>query len=493
MERRKRLVVLAVDMAMALAALDNTVIGTAMPTVVASLGGLSLFSWVFSIYLLTSTAALPIFGRLSDLFGRRNMFLVAIWIFTGASALCGLSTSMVFLIAARGVQGIGAGGAFALSQAVFGEIFPPHERGRMQGYLAAVWGVAALIGPLIGGLIVTYLGWRWTFFVNVPVGIAATYMLVVGLTDLTHAGTERRVDYVGAGCLVVSIIALMLALLEFAKPGQPFGIEAAAALGICLIFTGAFLFVESRVAEPILPLGLFGHRIFTTTTVCLFLSGLAMFGAVSFIPLFVQGVLGGTAVQAGSVLTPITLSWVMGSAIGGRLINRFGYRTLGVAGMLSLTTGYLLFTRLGAGSSLQHAAGSGLILGVGMGLITVTTVVAVQSAAPAGQIGVVSTLPFFFRNIGATIGVAIMGAILNSHVAAGGGGPMSFSGAEGVLQDLPPLLRGHLAEGIRASFLFGLTAVALGIPVSLWVPDVSPARPATGATATTAPPRPLID
>lgn len=475
MDRKKWLVVIAVDMAMALAALDNTIIGTAMPTVVASLGGLSLFSWVFSMYLLTSTAALPIFGRLSDLFGRRNMFVVAIWIFTGASALCGFATSMVFLIAARGLQGIGAGGTFALAQAVFGEIFPPHERGRMQGYLAAVWGISALIGPLIGGLIVMYLGWRWTFFVNIPVGVAANYLLVVGLTGLASEGTRRRVDYAGTACLLVSIIALMLSLLEV---GHSFGVGALAGLVVFLIFTAIFLWIEGRVPEPILPLGLFGQRIFTTTTVCLFLSGVAMFGAVSFIPLFVQGVLGGTAIQAGSVLTPTTLSWTVGSTLGGRMLNRLGYRTLAVAGMLSLTIGYFWFTRLGAGSPLHHAAVSGAILGLGMGLVTVTTVVAVQTAAPPGQIGVVSTMPFFFRNIGATIGVAIMGTILNAHVTGAGGGPVFLGGTEGSLEALPAMLRGRLADGIRAAFLFGFAAVALGVPVSLLVPHLSPARPA---------------
>ncbi|HSB72771.1 MAG TPA: MDR family MFS transporter [Candidatus Methylomirabilis sp.] len=476
MDRRKWLVVAAVDMAMALAALDSTIIGTAMPTVVASLGGLSLFSWVFSIYLLTSTAALPIFGRLSDLFGRRRMFVVAIWIFTGASALCGLATSMVFLIAGRALQGIGAGGTFALSQAVFGEVFAPHERGRMQGYLAAVWGISALIGPLIGGFIVMYLGWRWTFFVNVPVGVAANYLLVVGLSGLLSEGTRRRVDYAGAACLLVSIMALMLSLLEVGKTGRPFGAESLAGLAVFLVFTAAFLWIERRVREPILPLGLFGHRIFTTTTVCLFLSGVAMFGAISFLPLFVQAVLGGTAIQAGTVLTPVSLSWVLGSTVGGRVLNRLGYRTLAIAGMVSLTTGYILFTRLGVGSPLRHAAESGMILGLGMGLITVTTVVAVQSAAPTGQIGVVSTLPFFFRNIGATIGVAIMGTILNAHVAGAGGGPVLPGGAEGSFQVLPSLVRAHLAEGIRAAFLFGLTAVALGVPVSLLVPNLSPTR-----------------
>jgi EmrB/QacA subfamily drug resistance transporter len=491
MDRKKWLVVIAVDMAMALAALDNTVVGTAMPTVVASLGGLSLFSWVFSIYLLTSTAALPIFGRLSDLFGRRNMFVVAIWIFTGASALCGLATSMIALIAARALQGIGAGGTFALAQAVFGEIFPPHERGRMQGYLAAVWGISALVGPLIGGLIVTYMGWRWTFFVNVPVGVAANYLLVVGLTGMASEGTRRRVDYAGAACLLVSIVSLMLALLEVGRLGHLFGIETIAGVTTCLIFTAIFLLIESRVPEPILPLGLFGSRTFVTTTGCLFLSGLAMFGAVSFIPLFVQAVLGGTAVQAGSVLTPTSLSWVIGSTVGGRLLNRCGYRVLAVAGMAGLTTGYLLFARLGVGSPLSHAAGSGMILGLGMGLITVTTVVAVQTAAPPGQIGVVSTLPFFFRNIGATIGVAIMGTILNAHVSGPGAAPLALAGGEGMFQTMPLLLRGEMASGIRAAFFFGLAAVAVGVPLSLCVPNLSPARPEAkaegGVVTSTAP------
>ena len=478
MDRGKWLVVIAVDMAMALAALDNTVVGTAMPTVVASLGGLSLFSWVFSIYLLTSTAALPIFGRLSDLFGRRPMFVVAIWIFTGASALCGLAHSMVFLIAARALQGIGAGGTFALSQAVFGEIFAPHERGRMQGYLSAVWGISALIGPLVGGLIVTYLGWRWTFFVNIPVGVIANYLLVVGLPGRAREGRRRRIDYAGAACLVVSIVSLMLALLEVGRVGHLFSIETIAGLVVCAVFTAAFLGIEGRVPEPILPLGLFGSRTFVTPTLCLFLSGLAMFGATAFIPLFVQAVLGGTAVQAGSVLTPTSLSWVMGSALGGRLLNRLGFRTLAVAGMLGLTTGYVLFTQLGTGSPLSYAAGSGVILGLGMGVITVTTVVAVQTAAPPGQIGVVSTLPFFFRNIGATIGVAIMGTIFTAHLSGAGSSSLALVGGDGAYQGMSALLRGEMAQGIQAAFRFGLGAVALGIPFSLLVPHLSPAPPA---------------
>ncbi|HWU39412.1 MAG TPA: MDR family MFS transporter [Candidatus Acidoferrum sp.] len=492
MDRQKWLVVIAVDMAMALAALDNTIVGTAMPTVVASLGGLSLFSWVFSIYLLTSTAALPIFGRLSDLFGRRNMFVVAVWVFTGASALCGLATSMEFLIAARALQGIGAGGTFALSQAVFGEVFPAHERGRMQGYLAAVWGISALVGPLVGGLIVTYMGWRWTFFVNVPVGVAANYLLVLGLTGMTSEGTRRRIDYGGAACLLISIVSLMLALLEAGRAGHMYAVETIAGMAACLIFTVAFVLIENRTPEPILPLGMFGHRTFVTTTVCLFLSGLAMFGAVSFIPLFVQAVLGGTAVEAGSVLTPTSLSWVMGSTIGGRLLNRFGYRSLAVAGMSCLTIGYLLFTRLGPGSPLSHAAGSGVFLGLGMGLITVVTVVAVQTTAPSGQIGVVSTLPFFFRNIGATIGVAIMGTILNAHVSGLGGAPLSPMGGEAAFRTIPAVLRTEFSDGIRAAFYFGLGSVALGIPMSMMVPDLSPVRPAvrskSGEVHSVAPP-----
>ena len=276
----------------------------------------------------------------------------------------------------------------------------------------------------------------------------------------------------------------MLGLLGVGKPGHLIGTEAILGLAVCLMFTVAFLVVESRVPEPILPLGLFGSRTFITTTVCLFLSGVAMFGVISFLPLFVQAVLGATAVQAGSVLTPISLSWVSGSTIGGRLLNRFGYRTLAVAGMVCLTGGYLLLTRLQAGSSLRYAGASGVVLGLGMGLITVTTVVAVQSMASPDQIGVVSTLPFFFRNIGATIGVAIMGTILNAHVVGTG---LALGGGEEAFQAVPALLRGQMAQGIRAAFFFGLAAVAVGIPLSLMVPDLSPIRPGAEAATRAAP------
>jgi predicted MFS family arabinose efflux permease len=229
-------------------------------------------------------------------------------------------------------------------------------------------------------------------------------------------------------------------------------------------------------------LRLFANRTFSSTNACLFLSGLAMFGAISFIPLFLQAVLGATAIQAGSVLTPTSLCWVAGSTIGGRLVNRFGYRTLAVTGMLGLTTGYFFFARLGQASPMSHAAVSGMVLGLGMGVMTVTTVVATQSAAPRGQIGVVSSLPFFFRNIGATIGVATMGTILNAHLVRAGAGPLRLGGG-GAFQTISAVLRGQLAGGIRAAFLFGLGAVGLGVLLSLLVPNLSPTRPETGGSA----------
>ncbi len=477
MDRRKWLIIIAVDLAMFLAALDSTVIGTAMPTVVASLGGLDIFSWTFSVYLLTSTAALPIFGSLSDRLGRRLMFVASVWIFTLSSALCGLAASMVSLIAFRALQGIGAGGSFALAQAVFGEAFPPRERGRMQGYLSAVWGISALIGPLVGGLIVESLGWRWAFFVNVPVGVGANIMLLKGLPKDRTEKTRRPIDYAGASCLMASIILLMLSLLQFGKAGEPAGSGAVVGLILSLGLAALFVRVEGRVSSPILPLALFANRTFSATNACLFLSGLAMFGAISFLPLFLQAVLGATAIQAGSVLTPTSLSWVAGSALGGRLVNRLGYRSLAVAGMLGLTTGYFFFTRLDQASPLSHAAVSGMVLGLGMGVATVTTVVATQSAAPRAELGVVSSLPFFFRNIGATIGVAIMGTILNAHLAAAGVEPLSLGG-EGAFRSVPVFVRGHLASGIQSAFYFGLGAVTLGVLLSLLVPNLSPTRPA---------------
>jgi len=474
-EARKGLVVLAVCLGMLVAALDATIVGTAMPTVVASLGGLPLYAWVFSIYMLAATASMPLFGKLSDLYGRRRLFLAAIGIFTSGSALCGAAASMPQLIGARAIQGLGAGGIFSLAQAIFGDLFSPAERGRMQGYLASVWGLSSIVGPLLGGLIVDALGWRWTFYVNIPVGAAAAAMIQRGLTGAFARGSRRPLDVAGAFALTGAILALLLAALRLGETGTWSTPGTLLPLALFGLLSGTLLHLERRAPEPILPLRLFESRAFSASILASILSGVGMFGAISFLPLFVQGVLGGSATIAGSVLTPMSLGWSSGSTVGGRLVNRTGYRALGLAGMTCMAGAYLHIAGLTEGSSLWGIIGTVFILGLGMGFVTVTTVVAVQNAVRREDLGIATTAPFFFRNIGATVGVAVMGAILTRRLGTGGAGAVIRLEPALALQAFE-VLEGTLAAALSAAFTVGLAACLLGLAASALLPNTSPTR-----------------
>ncbi|MBI2080483.1 MAG: MFS transporter [candidate division NC10 bacterium] len=474
-EVRKGLVVLAVCAGMLLAALDATVVGTAMPTVVASLGGLSLYAWVFSIYMLGATTSMPLFGKLSDLYGRRRLFLAAIGIFTAGSTLCGAAASMPQLVGARAVQGLGAGGIFALAQAIFGDLFSPEERGRMQGYLASVWGLSSIVGPLLGGLIVDTFGWRWTFLVNVPVGACAAAVIHRGLTGALARGSRRPLDIPGAFALTGAVLALLLAALRLGETGTLVTPGTLVPLALFGILSGTLLHLERRAPEPVLPLRLFENRAFSVSILAATLSGVGMFGAISFLPLFVQGVLGGSATLAGSVLTPMSLGWSSGSTLGGRLVNRMGYRALGLAGMSLMAAAYLRLAHLTAGSGLAGIIGTVFVLGLGMGFVTVTTVVAVQNAVRREDLGIATTAPFFFRNIGATVGVAVMGAILTGRLGAGPAGALLRFEPSLALQAFEPL-RGTLASAVSAAFGVGLATCVLGLGASALLPSTSPTR-----------------
>ncbi|MGH7394064.1 MAG: MDR family MFS transporter [Candidatus Methylomirabilales bacterium] len=480
-EARKGIVILAVCLGMLLAALDATVVGTAMPTVVASLGGLPLYAWVFSIYMLAATTSMPLFGKLSDLHGRRRLFLAAIGIFTAGSALCGAAASMPQLIAARAVQGLGAGGIFSLAQAIFGDLFSPVERGRMQGYLASVWGLSSIVGPLLGGLIVDALGWRWTFYVNIPVGAAAAAMIQRGLTGAFARGSRRPLDVPGALALTGAILALLLAALRFGETGTWRTPGTLLPLAISGLLSGTLLHLERRAPEPILPLHLFKSRAFSASILAAIFSGVGMFGAISFLPLFIQGVLGGSATIAGSVLTPMSLGWSSGSTLGGRLVNRTGYRTLALTGTTCMAGAYLHIAGLTEGSSIWGITGTVFVLGLGMGFVTVTTVVAVQNAVRREDLGIATTAPFFFRNIAATVGVAVMGAILTRRLGGATAGAMI--GLEPALAlHAFEALRGTLADALAAAFSVGLAACLLGLAASALLPNTSPTRGAPAST-----------
>ncbi len=329
-------------MGLFLAAIEQTVVATAMPTVVSSLGGLNIYSWVFSSYLLTFTISVPLWGRLSDMYGRRRFYLIAIGLFLLGSALAGQSRSMTFLIISRAIQGLGGGGVFPIGLTIVGEIFSLEQRARMQGLFSGVWGFASIIGPLAGGLITDFLSWRWVFYINIPFGFAAVALIHFNLIEPAREGKRHAFDFGGVATLSASLTCFLVALIQVGKTGTFTEPNLLVLFALAAIFLIAFLIIERRAQEPLLPISLFSDRVFCVSSGVGFLAGMGMFGSISFIPLFIQGVLFGSATRAGSALTPLMLGWVLFSILSGRiLLLKFGYRPAVIAGMLLFTFGFL--------------------------------------------------------------------------------------------------------------------------------------------------------
>lgn len=466
---------------MFLAALEGTVVGTAMPTIVSSLGGIERYSWVFSLYLLTSTVTMPIWGKLSDLFGRRRLYQLGIAVFLLGSVLSGVAQTMEHLIVARAVQGLGAGALVPLALTIVGEIYTLQERARMQGVFSGVWGIASIVGPVAGGLITDNLSWRWVFFINIPFGLLAAF--VIGGALVEPAPESRpRVDYLGAATLMASISALLYGLAEGAQEWGYTDVRTLGVLALAVAFAVAFFAIERRVPEPIIPLGIFQNRTVALATVNGILIGIAFFGAVSFIPLFVQGVTGASATAAGSALTPLLLSWVLMSIVGGRILQRVGVRRMVVSGMILLTLGFLGATTFKQGTSQWVIMADMAIMGSGMGLTVFTLLMAVQMSVTRAQLGVATSLNMFSRSIGGAIGVALMGATLTSSLTA----RLAAMGSDlgGVSPDpnvlLNPIARAAMAPAVLSalenalaqsmSSVFVIGAVVAGVALLLAFP-----------------------
>jgi EmrB/QacA subfamily drug resistance transporter len=420
MPQRRWLITSGVMLGMALAALEATIVGTAMPTVVAALGGLNHFSWVFSAYLLTSTVSVPLWGKLSDLYGRRVFYQIGIAVFLIGSVLSGMSQSMWQLIAARALQGLGAGALIPLGMTIIGDIFTLQERARMQGLFSGVWGLSSVIGPLIGGYITDQLSWRWVFYINVPFGIASA--LIIGVALREEKRTARpAIDYLGAGVLTLAVTLLMLALVEGGTAAallRPRNIALFVTVVAMLIW---FLRIEAKAPEPVIPLDLFRNRVVSTAMIVGFLAGVAMFGAISFVPLYAQGARGTTATAAGSMLTPLMLAWVSASVVGGRLMIRVGSRPLVISGLVSLVLGFTGLTMAATRrTSIAWLVVDLIVIGLGLGLTMLTLLIAVQHAVPREQLGIATSLNQFFRSIGGAMGVAVLGAILTAGLESGG-------------------------------------------------------------------------
>ena len=418
-ERRKRLALAGVMLSIFLAAMESTVVATAMPRVVTSLGGLEMYSWVFSGFLLTSTVTMPLWGRLSDLYGRRPIFLAGLVLFLAGSALSGASRDMTQLIVFRMLQGLGAGSLMPIGMTVVGELFGLERRAKLQGYISGVWGVASLLGPLIGGVLTDHASWRWVFYINLPFGLVAMALITSALADA--AGGERRpvIDYAGLGLFAAGVSALLVGVLEAGRVGAWGGGDVVGPLAVALVTLPAFLVVERRVAEPILPLRLFGNRVVLAGAATGFLAGMAMFGAISFVPLFLQSVSGMSATAAGSVLVPFVLGWVAKSITSARLVLRIGYRVVVVAGMACLTLAFLLLSRWSVALTQGTAMRDALLGGIGMGLTMVPMLIAVQSAVPRTDLGAATSMIQFFRTVGGAIGLAVMGAVMAWRLGAG--------------------------------------------------------------------------
>jgi EmrB/QacA subfamily drug resistance transporter len=418
-DTRTRRAVMGVMLSIFLGAMESTVVATAMPKVVGSLGGLHMYSWVFSGFLLTSTVTMPLWGRLSDLYGRRRTYLAGLTIFLLGSALSGLSRTMGELIVFRMLQGLGAGSLITIGMTIVGDLFRLERRAKMQGYIAGVWGVASLVGPLLGGLLTDYVSWRWVFYINLPFGAIA--MLLIGSSLPKGRPTARvpLVDYAGIVLFATGVSALLLGLVQAGRVGAWGRLDVLGPLTVAALALGAFVTVERRASEPIVPLGLFGNRIVLAAVVTGFLAGMAMFGAISFVPLFLQGVSGTSATVAGFVLTPFVIGWVVLSAASARLVLRIGYRTVVFTGMICLALAFVLFARWDVALTPTTAMRDVLLAGVGMGLTMVPMLIAVQSAVPRTELGVATSLTQFFRAVGGAIGLSVMGAVMAQRLHAG--------------------------------------------------------------------------
>ena len=401
-----------------LAALDQTIVSTALPTIVGEFGGLDHLSWVVTAYLLASTASMPLWGKVSDQFGRRIVFQAAIVTFLVGSALCGAAQDMTGLIVFRAVQGLGGGGLLSLTFVIVGDIVPPRQRGRYAGYLTGVFAFASVAGPLIGGFFVDNLSWRWIFYINLPIG-AVALVVTSAVLHLPFRRSKSPIDVLGAALLVGAVTTLLLLTVW---GGQEYEWSSPVILGLgvaSLVLTVVFVLWERRATEPILPLRLFAVPVFAISTLIAFLMGAALYGATIFLPLFLQAVRGSSATGSGLLLMPLMAGILTMSIIGGRLVSRTGrYKAFPVLGLSLATVGMALLSFLGVDSPSWYASAAMLILGLGIGLCMPVLTVAVQNAVAMRDLGAGTSAINFFRTLGGALGVALLGAVLSSRLAS---------------------------------------------------------------------------
>lgn len=469
---------------MFLGALDQSIVGTALPTITSELGGLDKLSWVVTAYLLTATAATPLWGKISDLYGRKPIFQAAILIFLAGSLLSGLSQSMEQLIAFRAVQGIGGGGLFALALATMGDIVPPRERGRYGGYFGAVFGTSSVLGPVLGGFFADGPGWRWIFFVNIPIGLVALVVTSVAL-KVHNKRQQHQIDYLGATTIVASVTSLLL-YVSWAGPDHGWNSD----LGLGLLTAGVvlaavFVFIERRAAEPIIPMELFSNSIFTISNIFGFIIGFAMFGAIVFLPFYLQVVDGMSPTQSGLALLPMVIGIFSTSISSGVLMSRLGrYKVFPIAGAATVIVGLLLLASMSLATPYWQTAIFVFVFGAGLGLTMQTIVTAVQNSIDRQHMGAATSAVMFFRQMGGTFGAAAFGAILWARVpihlsdivpTSAGAAPHVTANISAIKHLPEPMHRWVLtafSESLHDVFLWAVPVVVVALLVALFIKEI---------------------
>ncbi len=471
---RRPLVTATIMAALFVIAIEATIVATAMPQIAASLGDLHLYAWVFSSFLLAQTATTVIFGKLADLYGRRPVLLAGLAVFTVGSLLCGTAHTMPALIAWRLVQGVGAGAIQPIAVTVVGDLYPAAERGRVQGWLASIWGVSSVLGPLAGALIVARLGWAWVFWINIPVCVLAGIGFRLFLREEARTG-PRAIDVAGAALFAIAIAALMTALTE---AGVPEGRHVAVPVAVALFVASAILFAlrERTAPDPMVDIRLWGRRLLATANLATLSSGMAIIGLTTFLPMYVQAVLGRSPLVAGFTLTAMLFGWPVGATIGARNFHRFGLRPTLLFGTSLLPIGAACFVLLDPASSPLLAAAGSIVMGLGMGFLSTSAIVMVQDSVGWAERGAATASNIFARNLGSTLGAAVLGALLNADLS--GAGTATFDrvrrlldGGAANVSDAPTRLL--LAHALHTTFdgVFALAVITLAL--GLAVPAVA--------------------
>lgn len=480
----RRMVTAGMMVAILLVAIDVTVVSTAMPKIVSDLSGLALFTWVFAIYTLTTTVTTPIYGKLADLFGRKIIFTVGVILFVIGSMLSGAAHSMTQLIWFRAFQGIGAGAVLPVTFTIIGDLYPGEQRAKMQGLFSAIWGIAGLLGPLVGGFFVDNISWRWIFYINLPVGII-TVLLVWGSLHETFEKKEKHIDYWGALTFTVGMSALLYALLN---GGTKYAWDSPTMLGflaIALVATVLFLVIEAKSKEPMLPLSLFKIPVIAISNLAGFLTSCVLIAATVYLPMWIQMILGHSATSSGLTLTPMSIAWPLGATLAGRVMYKIGSKTIAVLGTIFITGGAAWLAVVNLGSPDWFFIGVMVLIGFGMGLAVTPFTVLIQSAVGWNLRGAATASSTFMRSLGQTVGIAIYGTWFNHAMSAyaksHGNGALAGQGQDmnqmlnpAALSHIPPqvlkFMKEMLEHGLHTVFVAVFVTAVLGLAVTLFMP-----------------------